>query len=137
MALRGNIRSLKGLRKRLAKMPTVMAQKVATRTARALSSELRSAFAAGRTVYGESRPTGTQGNKLDLKVTGKTSGSLRFVAIGTLVRAQLTTKYARYLIRFGIMPNAGAAMPVAWSRIIELISLEELRAGVRRLGGAG
>jgi hypothetical protein len=37
----------------------------------------------------------------------------------TKLRAALSTAYAKYLIRFGLLPRGGDAMPRKWSRLLE------------------
>jgi Na+/glutamate symporter len=59
-----------------------------------------------------------------LRRTGATEATLRFVAIGTIVRCVLGTPYARYLIgNYRVLPMG--AMPVSWSRqIADIVSKE-------------
>jgi Na+/glutamate symporter len=68
-------------------------------------------------VYGQTRPPSTSGQPLTLRRTGATEATLRFVAIGTIVRCVLGTPYAKYLIgNYRVLPMG--RMPVQWSRDI-------------------
>lgn len=118
--VKGNPRTLFELNRRIRKIPVVLAQEVAADVAPVLTSMAQSSYGGGQTVYGEARPSGVAGNALDLEVTGATRGDVRFVAIGTVVRAVLGTRWAKYLVgKYRILPMG--AIPVAWSkRIAEL-----------------
>jgi hypothetical protein len=107
------------LRKRLAAAPKTLALAVAQRAAPALTQLTRSAYAAGRSVYGEARPRGVNGEVLALRRTGRVESEVAFVREGTIVRCQMAPPYARYLVRYGILPNAKAAMPASWTRELD------------------
>ncbi len=119
-ALKGDLSSLRGLKKALRSMPITVAHDVARRAAPVMTAETRSAFTSGRSVYGASRAKGEDGQDLDLVDTGAVALGLRFVSIGTVLRARLGPKYAKYLIgKYGILPNGG--LPVRWSRLLSEI----------------
>jgi hypothetical protein len=119
-ALKGNLASINGFKGRLRSLPVKLAQSVATRAAPAMTGLTRGAFDGGRTVYGGTRPGGVRG-PLTLERTGATKRTLRFTSVGTVVRCVLGPKYARYLIRYGILPNG--SLPREWSdRLRELVS---------------
>lgn len=114
MALRGDLSSLKGLKGKLKELPRSVAHDVAQRAAPALTSLTRGAFDSGKSVYGDARPQGADGRPLTLERTGATKASLKFSATGTIVRAVLGPRYAKYLIgKYSILPNG--ALPAAWS----------------------
>jgi hypothetical protein len=116
-ALKGNVSDLKKLGARLNKFPTTIVASVASKTAPKLTTNANSAFTSGRTVYGQTRPPSTSGQPLTLRRTGATEATLRFVAIGTIVRCVLGTPYAKYLIgNYRVLPMG--RMPVQWSRDI-------------------
>lgn len=123
-ALKGNVNDLKKLGRRLNKFPTTVVHNVARKTAPTLTTNATSAYASGRTVYGAPRPKGANGQPLTLRRTGATEATLRFVAIGTIVRCVLGTPYAKYLIgNYRVLPMG--AMPVSWSRqIADIVSKE-------------
>lgn len=115
--LRGNVENLRRLRSKLRKLPKVIAQNVASAVAPTITTKARGAYQGGQTVYGDPRPLGVDGNALTLHKTGRTLGALSFIAIGTIVRARLGTRYARYLIgKYRILPMG--RLPISWSRAI-------------------
>ncbi len=121
-ALKGNLSSLNDLKKVLRKMPITVAHDVAKRSAPVMTTETRAAFKGGRSVYGEARDKGADGQALDLVDTGAVALGLHFVAIGTVLRARLGPDYAKYLIgKYGILPNG--ALPTRWARLLsEIVS---------------
>jgi hypothetical protein len=129
MSLHGNPDTLKRLAKNLRALPTTVSMRVAERVAPLLSERAASAYASGQTVYGDARPAGKHGNSLDLHVTGTTQGRVQFAAIGTVVRARLGTRYARFLIgKYRVLPMG--RLPVAWSEDIGRIAREEIQRGL-------
>jgi hypothetical protein len=124
---RPNTKTLRKLAKSLRDKPVVAQQNIASRVAPVITAMAGSSYDGGQTVYGDARPTGVNGNALDLVVTGKTRSTVVFKAIGTIVRAVLGTKYARYLIgKYRILPIGNAAMPFSWQSRIRTIANEEL-----------
>lgn len=120
---------IKNFAKRLRAMPIRLGREVAAKAAPALTGFAQTAFDAGQTVYGDARPAGVDGQLLTLHLSGKLQSAIKFVSIGTIVRAVLGVPYARYNIRFGILPRGGAVMPTAWSEhIADLVHAEALRA---------
>lgn len=115
MGLRGDLSSLKRMKQTLKDLPRTVAADVAKRAAPAMTDLTQEAFASGRNVYGDARPTSkVDGRALTLERTGATKGQLRFVQVGTVVRCVLGPKYARYLIgKYGVLPNG--ALPARWS----------------------
>jgi hypothetical protein len=118
------IGNLKKLAKAMREVPKVLAQRVAGKVAPDLTAKARASFAAGENVYGDARPAGVNGSPLTLERTGATKASIRFVSVGTIVRASLGTKYARYLVgKYKILPASGSPMPAKWAtdtgRIVE------------------
>jgi hypothetical protein len=114
--IKGDVRKLRNLAKRLRGLPKVVAQRVARRVGADLSIETLRAYHGGRSVYGDARPAGENG-ALTLIKSGKTLASLRFQAVGTRVRASFGTAYARFLIgKYRILPMG--ELPAAWSKAI-------------------
>ena len=67
---------------------------------------------------GRRRGSYAEGGRLNLRETGATRSDVYFVAIGTLVRAQLGPKYAKYLIgKYKILPSQGP-LPSRWSEAL-------------------
>lgn len=114
---RGNA-AFGGLKAKLRALPVSLAHNIAQRVAPALASAASSAFDAGRTVYGESRPKGVDGNELDLVASGRTRSTVTYTATGRLVRVALGTAWSKFLIgKYRILPNG--AIPVEWKRKID------------------
>jgi hypothetical protein len=113
------ISSLARLRSAIKDLPLRIRADVARDAQAILSRKLDEAFDAGQTVYGTSRPVGVQGNPLSLVASGKTRSALAFVAIGTIVRAQLNTRYAKYLVgKYQILPQR---LPSDWSAALSAL----------------
>lgn len=123
------ITSLNRLRGSIRELPLRIRSAVAKDAEGILNREMRGAFDAGRTVYDTPRPLsvakGREGSKLTLKKTGRTYAQLYFVTIGTILRAQLPTKYAKYLIgRYQIMPQS---LPAKWRVELEQLVQDYVR----------
>lgn len=113
-------RDLRAVIKELQALPRVAAVKVAQRASASLTAALTGSFDSGLTAYDEARPLGSRGNQLTLRKTDRLRGLLRMVYDGgTRLRVALTVPYARYQIRFGVLPRGGDAMPARWSRLLE------------------
>jgi hypothetical protein len=114
---KGN-QALSGLKTRLREMPRTLAQTVAQNVAPTLTDMSQAAYGGARTVYGEARPKGVEGQPLDLHESGRTRETVRFTATGRIVRAKLGTPWAPYLIgKYRILPNG--PLPVEWKRKID------------------
>jgi hypothetical protein len=136
-ALRGNVDTLRKLRESLADAPLSVAIQVAQDVAPAITTEAQTAFDAGVTVYGEPRPVSlVDGEKLDLVQSGAVRRDMRFQAVGSVVRAVLGPRYAKYLIgRYKILPVGDRSkVPVRWRAIIDAAFQKRMR---ERLAGAG
>ncbi len=109
----GGNAAMRGLIGKLKNFPMTLAAEVAGKAAPDLTGLTQQAFSSHRSVYGEARPVSkVTGEPLSLVASGDTERSLRFIAVGTRVRAALSEKYQRYLIRYGILPNG--AIPAGW-----------------------
>lgn len=73
---------------------------------------------------------------LTLVVTGATRSHVTFKTDGTRrVRAELSTKYSKYLIgKYGILPCSRAAMPSKWSMKIRDITAYAFREAAQEFG---
>jgi hypothetical protein len=113
--------SLRDFKTRIRRMPITVARQVAAQAAPMLTQFAQAALASGRNVYGDPRPKGADGRDLTLVETGATKRQLRFVTDGgTVVRAQLGPRYARYLVgKYKILPVGDrTAMPVNWIKAL-------------------
>lgn len=130
-------RSGKGLAsvsKGLKELPRVTGVEVGRRAAPALTGAAGGSWDAGQTVYGDARPLGTRGNKLDLRVTGAARRFIRFVAAGTRLTASLPLKYLRYLIgKYQVMPIGSSPLPRKWTELLRAIVNETVAKEVAEL----
>jgi len=128
MGVSGDFANVRDLKRNLRKLPTTIAHDVARRASPALTQKTKAAFGGGRTVYGNPRPSSVDGTPLTLRKTGTVATMLAFATTGTIVRAVLATKYARFLVgKYEILPNG--AMPADWSaRLTALV--KETKVGV-------
>jgi len=112
-------RGMRDATERVRKLGVIAGQRVARTAAPKLSAAALSDFSGGRTAYGDARPTGVNG-PLSLVRTGATRATLGFSAQGTVMRAVLSTRWARYLVgRYRILPVGDrTAMPSKWSALI-------------------
>ena len=121
-SMRQGIDSMNRLKGAIRDLPIRIRSAVAKDAAEVLNMELRADFAEGRTVYDTPRPLSVDGKPLTLVKTGRTRDALSFVVIGTILRAQLGAKYARYLIgKYKILPMS---LPAAWRGKLERIVRE-------------
>lgn len=113
MGLKGDVGKLRTFKQQLREFPLTLAAAVAGDAAPAMTDLAAGAYDGGRTVYGDTRPKGVDGQALDLEVTGAARAQMRFVAVGTIVRCVLGPRYARFLVgKYSVLPNG--AMPTAW-----------------------
>lgn len=132
--LQQGITSINRLKRAIRELPKHMQESVAEDAAGYLDIKIREDFAKARTVYDTPRPLSVDGKPLSLVRTGMIKQTLAFTAIGTIVRAELSTKYARYLIgKYKILPQR---LPVAWRQYLETLvqeyrDIELERAGAR------
>jgi hypothetical protein len=125
VALRGDLRTLRSLKKALQKLPITASARIAERGAPAVTALARASFDAGRTAYGSARPRGVDGDPLSLEATGATKAALRFIAVGTTMRTANLPRYARYLIgRYDLLPNG--PLPAAWRDRLQSIAAQVL-----------
>lgn len=126
---RTGIDSMNRLKAAIKDLPIRIRSAVAQDAAGVLNNEMRSAFNSGRTVYDTPRPLSVNGAPLTLVKTGATRSALFFVVIGTILRAQLGTKYGKYLVgKYGVMPQS---LPAAWRAKLTQI-VDEYRADFER-----
>lgn len=113
MALKGDLRSLRNLKRMLSNLPITTAALIARSSAPEVSALAREAFDGGRTVYGSTRPRGVDGRELTLVKSGASRRAVRFEATGTQMRTAVLPRYTRYLIgKYDVLPNG--PLPAVW-----------------------
>ncbi len=128
--MKGDLSKLKNLAKAVKDLPKTVKQDVARQAAPDLTGKAQAAFDSGVTVYGDIRPAGEDGLPVSLHKSGKLESGLNFKSVGTIVRAVLAVPYAKYNIRFGILPRGGAKLPVSWSDALEDIVDDTIRSSL-------
>lgn len=129
MGLHGDPRSLRSLRKALAKLPITSSARIASRAAPEVSALARQAFDGGETVYGFPRPKGVDGDDLSLVRTGASRRAAQFTAEGTRMRTHVLPKYTRYLIgRYDVLPNG--PLPLSWQARLREIAAQVLHSEI-------
>lgn len=122
MSLKGQTQNLRNFNKKLAAMGKTVAAKVADRGAAAITDLAQASYDSGCSVYGEAFPNGWT-----LKDKGTTRANVAYKSDGgTKIRCAINTPYVIYLIRYGVLPNSGAAMPVSWQIKLKQITDEEM-----------
>lgn len=120
---------------RLRTLPTVVAQKVAARGAEVITELAQSTFNAGEDAYGVPWTPGAEGQRVTLRKTGGLAGGIKYVAIGTRLRAVLGVAWAKYQVgKRPVFPRGGATLPAAYSARLKQITADECRAWLA--GGA-
>ena len=119
----GGIASIGALRTRIKALPLRIRASVAKDAEAVLTQRAQEAYDSGKTVYDTPRPVSkVTGAALTLKKSGKARAAVAFVAIGTIVRAQLGMKYAKYLVgKYGILPQS---LPAQWRADLEKLVRE-------------
>jgi hypothetical protein len=124
MNVKGSASAIKALGKRIAAMPANATRSLPSAIASELSTLAQSAFDAGMTADGISRPTGARG-PVSLVQSGALRASIQFQASGQTVVCTLAPQ-AQYLSRFGILPSGG--LPSAWSQAANAVTVQALEA---------
>lgn len=90
--------TLEKFARELAKLPRVLAAKVAERAAERITELGRETFEQQQDAYGNEWEPGHDGKTVDLVESGALENNLKYVAIGTKLRSSLGVPYAKYQI---------------------------------------
>lgn len=132
--LKGNLASLRKFSQTLRSLPRVVAQKVTTASAPAITDAARSTFDASENPYGIPWSPGVDGQKVTLRKTGALARYVKYVGIGTKLRIALGVPYAKYQLgKRLVFPRQGAVLPAAYLRTLSETTENVIRA---ELGGA-
>jgi len=125
--------SLRSFRDRVQAMTVSAAQIVASQAAPELTAAARADFDSGLTAYGAPRPSGVNG-PLSLVATGATRATLGFSSQGTVMRAVLTTPWAKYLVgKYQVLPSGDRTdIPPKWKRSLDGIVARVLASEWKR-----
>lgn len=117
----------------LRRLPRVVAQKVAANAAAEITRLAHATFNASEDAYGVPWSPGADGQRVTLRKSGRFARYVRYVAIGTKLRAALGVPYARYQIgRRPVFPRQGQALPTAYVRALSEVADKTVRT---ELGG--
>lgn len=127
MALRGNVKSLRELEKRLRRVGShATGARIAQLGAVALTKQAQSDFDSGNDAYGGARPDGVRG-PVTLVRKGTLRSFLKFAATGLRMRVVLAVPYAKFMIgRFNVLPRGGSAIPAKWSSELKRVTHQVL-----------
>lgn len=110
--LKGDLSSLKKFSAALRELPRVLAQKVATAAAPALTEVALATFNAGEDAFGITWAPGANGQHVTLRKSGGIAGGVFYVAIGTKIRVRLGVPWAKYQLgKRPIFPKQGEVLP--------------------------
>jgi len=130
--LRGDLGTLKKFSASLRRMPTVVAQKIATATAPKLTEAARETFAQSEDAYGAPWMPGAKGQTVTLRKSGALLNTLEYVAIGTLLRVALAVSYAKYQVgRRPVTPRQGEPLPIVYLNALALAAKSACQAELR------
>lgn len=129
MALTGDLRTLRSLKRALAKLPITATARIAARAAPEMTALAGAAYDGGRTVYGSQRPRGVNGQELSLVRTGASRDAMAFRATGRDIRTAPLPRYTKYLIgKYDVLPNG--PLPQAWRERMTEIAAQVLLAEI-------
>lgn len=132
--MKGDVRTLRSLRKALNKLPITASARIAARAAPEMTALAGASYDAGRTAYGTPRPKGVDGRKLDLVQSGASRRAMRFGATGRDIRTGALPRYTRYLIgKYDVLPNG--PLPAEWRAKLTDIAARVLYDAIHGAGG--
>lgn len=127
------MKSLSQFAKDLRRLPTVVAQKIATEAAPAITALAEKSFGGSETPYGAKWPAGKKGQIVTLIKSGALKGYIRYVAIGTRLRVALGVRYAKYQIgKRPVYPKQFGDLPDEYVRTLERIAVRVVKAELHR-----
>lgn len=124
--LKGNPAKLKGLMRHVKGLGTVAAQRVAAKVAPQLTALARADFNAQTNPYGDPWGPKVDGSRPTLVKSGATRASLGYVATGTILRAALGTRWAKYLLGHGWKLLPSGKPPRDMLAVLETAMREEI-----------
>lgn len=127
------MKSLQQFAADLRRLPRVVAHRVATEAAPALTAEARRTFNEGETPYGVPWAPGKKGQKVTLRKSGDLERYVRYVAIGTRLRIALGVFYAKYQIgKRPVFPRQSTELPPSFVSILQRTAVRVVREELSR-----
>lgn len=122
------IASLKKFSEDLKRLPNVVAHQVAAEAAPALTSAAQATFDASEDAYGNPWLPGDHGQTVTLRKSGALARTIKYVAIGALLRIALGVSYAKYQIgKRPIFPSQNSALPDPYVQVLQRKAVEVVR----------
>ncbi len=136
MTLKGNVRTLRSLKRALTNLPITVSARIAARGAPAVTQLAGDAYDSGRTAYDKPRPDGVDGHKLSLVKSGASRAAMRFIATGRDMRTARLPRYTKYLIgKYNVLPNG--PLPMHWRDTLTSIAADVLFSEINAHSEAG
>ncbi len=133
MSNAGALSSLAQFSADLRRLPTVVAQKVATAAAPVLTALVKGTFDASEDAFGGSWKIRDDGKRATLRKSGALASHISYVAIGTKLRIALGVRYAKFQIGTRpVAPKQGQGLPIEYSRALQKVTAEVCRAELGR-----
>jgi len=133
VSLSGDISSLAKFASALANLPRVVAIKVASAAAPAITAAARATFDAGEDAYGVAWTPSVDGQRVTLRKSGALARGVTYAATGTKLRVQLGVSYARYQLgRRPAFPRQGAPLPESYIDALKSATEQVIAAEVQR-----
>lgn len=127
-----NTSSLKKFSEELRRLPRTVAHQVAAEAAPELTKAAEATFNASEDADGNAWLPGEDGKTVKLRKTGALARTIRYVAIGALLRVSLGVAYAKYQIgKRPIFPRQDEPLPESYTHVLQRKAVEVVR---RELG---
>jgi len=116
--LKGDYRKTRELEKRISDLPRMLGIEVARSCADIISRLARASFDASCNAFYDPWDPSAKGETVTLVKSGALRSGIRYVAIGTRLRAQLGPKYAKYQVgKRAVFPTS--VLPPAYKKAID------------------
>ncbi len=117
--LRGDLSSLKKFSDALRELPRVVAQKVATAAAPAITVAALQTFNAGEDAFGVPWSPSADGERVTLRESGGLAAGIHYVATGTKLRVKLGVAYAKFQLgKRPAFPRQGDPLPASYVKAL-------------------
>jgi hypothetical protein len=118
----------------LRELPRLVANRAATLAADRFTAVAMSTFERSENAYGRSWILSSKGERVTLRDSGSLARTIRYKAIGTRIRVELGTSYAKYQVgRRPTFPTQTSALPPAYADALKASLAEALSVEVEAL----
>lgn len=127
----GDLSTLGKLKSAIRHLPVELGTKVAASVAPKIDELARRTFNASENAYGDPWEPGAQGQTVTLRKTGRLAEGVRYVAIGTTMRAKLGPGYAKWQVgKRPIFPRG--KLPIIYRTVITNAAFKLIREQMTR-----